>query len=80
LAPESLRVTGLTRDGTFWIEGGKIAHPIKNLRYNDSPVTLLSQALALGRPVRAGLSTGRVMVVPPVVVEGFSFESVSDAV
>ena len=39
LDPKGIVATGLTRDGTFWVEGGAIAHPIKNLRYNDSPVT-----------------------------------------
>lgn len=80
LDPKGIVATGLTRDGTFWVEGGAIAHPIKNLRYNDSPVTLLSRLVALGRPVRAGLVTERVWVVPPVVAKGFRFESSSDAI
>lgn len=80
LAPESILATGLTRDGTFWIEKGKIVRPIKNFRYNDSPVTLLKNAVALGKPERASTSTRQVMVMPPMVVEGFNFESTSDAV
>jgi predicted Zn-dependent protease len=36
--PQSLLLTGLTRDGTFYIENGKIKHPIKNFRFNESPV------------------------------------------
>lgn len=80
LDPRQILVTGLTRDGTFRIEGGKIVHPVKNLRYNDSPVTLLERLVAAGKPQRAGLSTRRVVVVPPLVVEGFNFESSSDAV
>ncbi|MEM9457393.1 MAG: TldD/PmbA family protein [Myxococcota bacterium] len=75
-----LQVTGLTRDGTFWVDKGKIVEPIRNLRFNDSPLTLLRKVVALGRPQRAGLTTGRVTVVPPMVVSQFEFTSVSDAV
>ena len=80
LNPRELAVTGLTRDGVFRVEGGKVTGSLKNMRYNDSPLTLLRNAVALGTPVRAGLSTGRVVVVPPMVVEGFRFTSLSDAV
>jgi predicted Zn-dependent protease len=80
LEPRTILATGLTRDGTFLVENGAIAHPVKNLRYNESPVTVLKRLVAAGKPERAGLSTGRVMVVPPVVVEGFHFGSISDAI
>lgn len=79
LDPRQILATGLTRDGTFKIEGGKLAGPIKNMRYNESPVTLLRQALALGKPERV-VNDGAVVVVPPMVVDGFHFTSVSDAV
>jgi len=78
LSRRTLTVTGLTRDGTFLIEKGAIARPIKNFRYNDSPLTMLSKLAAAGTPVRTG--GDRVTVVPPVIVDGFHFESVSDAV
>ena len=52
LEPRSILATGLTRDGTFAIEGGKISHALKNLRYNDSPLTLLRNVVAMGRPQR----------------------------
>jgi predicted Zn-dependent protease len=80
LEPSSITATGLTRDGTFWIEGGKVLHPVKNLRYNDGPITLLTRLRALGRSQRAGMSTDRVWVVPPLVVDDFLFESTSDAI
>lgn len=80
LDPKGIIATGLTRDGTFMIEGGKIGHAVKNLRYNDGPITLLTKLVALGRPERAGMSTDRVWVVPPVVAEGFNFESTSEAI
>ncbi|MCH9684763.1 MAG: TldD/PmbA family protein [Deltaproteobacteria bacterium] len=80
LDPQQLLVTGLTRDGTFWVEGGKIVQPVRNFRFNDSPLNLLRKVVALGQPQRAGLSTGRVTVVPPLVVSDFNLASVSDAV
>ncbi len=80
LQPRTITSTGLTRDGTFWIEGGKIARPVKNLRYNDSIVTLLSKVAEMGAPVRAGGTTDRTDVVPPMIVDGFHFDSTSDAV
>lgn len=80
LDPQQMLLTGLTRDGTFWVEKGKIVEPIRNFRFNDSPLSVLRKAVTLGKPQRAGLSTGRVMVVPPVVVSEFELSSVSDAV
>ena len=56
-------VTGLTRDGTFYIENGKILHPIKNFRFNESPVTMLNNIDELGRTQVLG-GGGRRMVVP----------------
>lgn len=80
LEPQRLLVTGLTRDGTFWIEKGKIVEPVRNFRWNDSPLSVLAKVIALGKPQRAGLSRGRVMVVPPLVVSEFELASSSDAV
>lgn len=79
LEPRTLLATGLTRDGTFRVERGKITRSLKNLRYNESPVTLLKNVLALGAPERVAMR-GRVVVVPPMVVAGFNFASQSDAV
>lgn len=80
LQPRTIGATGLTRDGTFWIEGGKLVRSVKNLRYNDSPLTLLTKVVQMGAPVRAGGTTDRTDVVPPMIVDGFHFESTSDAV
>jgi predicted Zn-dependent protease len=73
--PQTLLNTGLTRDGTFLVEGGRIAYPIKNLRFNESPVAMLSQIEALGRQERVGGS-----LVPALKVRDFTFTSLSDAV
>lgn len=79
LDPQRLLVTGLTRDGTFFVEKGKVVEPVRNFRWNDSPLAVLAKVVALGKPQRAGLSRGRVMVVPPLVSE-LELASVSDAV
>ncbi|MBX9929725.1 MAG: TldD/PmbA family protein [Gemmatimonadaceae bacterium] len=72
-----LTTTGLTRDGTFLVENGKIARSIKNFRFNDSPLFLLNNIEALGPTVRTGEGG---TVVPPVMSRDFNFTSLSDAV
>lgn len=76
--------TGLTRDGTFLIENGKITHPVKNLRWNESPIFMLNNLEAMGRPVRVSASEdgspGSAIVVPPIKARDFNFTSTSDAV
>lgn len=73
--PQTILYTGLTRDGTFYVENGQIKHAIKNFRFNESPVIMLNNVEALGRPVRVNGS-----LVPPMVVRDFTFSSLSDAV
>jgi predicted Zn-dependent protease len=73
--PQTVQLTGLTRDGLFWIEKGKISHPVTNLRWNESPANVLANVEMLGRPVRTGNR-----VVPAMKVRDFTFSSVSDAV
>ncbi len=74
----SLLCSGVTRDGTWLIENGKISKPIKNLRFTDSPLFALNNVLELGRPQR--VFSGRPTVVPPLKIQDFSFTSLSDAV
>ena len=50
--PQTLLFTGLTRDGTFYIENGQIKFPVKNFRFNESPVIMLNNLDALGIPER----------------------------
>ena len=79
--PRTILYTGLTRDGTFLIENGKISKAVKNFRFNDSPLFMLNNLEALGRPVRlAGTEQGGAVVVPPIKVKDFNFTSLSDAV
>jgi len=73
--PQTLLLTGLTRDGTFYIENGEIKFPLKNFRFNESPVIMLNNVEALGKPVRTG--TG---MIPPMKIRDFTFTSLSDAI
>ena len=73
--PQTLLYTGLTRDGTFFIENGSIKHAVKNFRFNESPIIMLNNLEALGRPERVGNS-----LIPPMRIRDFTFTSLSDAV
>ncbi|MGV3558126.1 TldD/PmbA family protein [Larkinella arboricola] len=73
--PQTLLYTGLTRDGTFYVENGQIKYPVKNFRFNESPVIMLNNVEALGKPVRTGG-----VLIPPMKIRDFTFSSLSDAV
>jgi predicted Zn-dependent protease len=78
--PLNATVTGLTRDGVWLVENGKVVHPVNNFRFNDSPVNLLTNLEATSTPVRAGGSESVSMIVPAVRARDFLFTSRSDAV
>jgi predicted Zn-dependent protease len=80
LQPQTLQLTGLTRDGVFLVEKGKVTDPVTNFRWNESPVRVLQNTKMLGRASRAqGSETGS-SIVPAIVVDDFNLASVSDAV
>ena len=70
--------TMLARDGTFYIENGKVAYPIKNFRFNESPVSMLNNIDELG--ATQVLGDNRRAVVPAMRLRDFNFTSLSDAV
>jgi len=79
--PQTVLLTGLTRDGTFYIENGEIKYPLKNFRFNESPVIMLNNIEELGRPIRvAGDESNFAMMIPPMKLRDFTFTSLSDAV
>ena len=82
--PRTILYTGLTRDGTFLIEKGKITRAVKNLRWNESPIFMLNNVEMMGKPERVSASesgsAGQALVVPPVKARDFTFTSLSDAV
>ncbi|HST06777.1 MAG TPA: TldD/PmbA family protein [Gemmatimonadaceae bacterium] len=79
--PRTILYTGLTRDGTFLIENGKLTKAVKNFRFNDSPLFMLNNLEAIGPAVRiAGTEAGGAVVMPPIKSKDFNFTSLSDAV
>ena len=82
--PRTIAFTGLTRDGTFLIENGKVTHPVKNFRFNESPIFFLNNLEALGPTVRINaseaLGAGGATYMPTLKVRDFTFSSLSDAV
>ncbi len=73
--PRTLEVTGMTRDGTFLIENGKISSPIKNLRFNQCLPEMLQNVVAVSQVKRCGGS-----VIPGCKVENFHFSSITDSI
>ncbi len=70
-------LTGMTRDGTFWIEDGKLRHGLRNFRFNQSLIHMLGNVTEMGTPVRASGEESFDMVVPPMKVQGFNFTEVT---
>jgi predicted Zn-dependent protease len=77
--PPSMLLTGLTRDGFWLIERGKISKPIKNFRFMESPLFAFNNVEQLGTPVPV-FSPEAPVIVPPVKVRDFNFTSLVDAV
>ncbi|MBN1550893.1 TldD/PmbA family protein [bacterium] len=77
--PNHLLLTGLTRDGVFLVEDGAITTPVKNLRFNESPLVSLQNVISLGRPERRSAWFNTVLI-PPFVIDNFSFSVDTDAV
>ncbi len=82
--PRTILYTGLTRDGTFLIENGKVTRPIKNFRFNESPIFFLNNLQEMGQSIRVNasenLGAGGAIYMPPIKVRDFTFSSLSDAV
>jgi predicted Zn-dependent protease len=70
-------MTGMTRDGTFLIENGKIAGGVRNFRFNQDLISMLANVEAMGEPVRASGEESFDMVVPAMKVRDFNFTEVT---
>jgi len=68
--PMKVILTGMTRDGTFLVEKGRITTGIRNFRFNQNLIELLNRVEAMSAPVRSGGC-----VVPGLLVSGFNFSS-----
>lgn len=76
LEQRTVLLTGLTRDGTFLIETGKITRSLKNFRWNESPLFMLNKIDEIGRAERTDVG----QVLPSLRALNFNFTSISDAV
>jgi predicted Zn-dependent protease len=70
-------LTGMTRDGTFHVENGKVTHGVRNFRFNESLIHMLSNVEEMGTPVRASGEESFDMVVPAMKVRDFNFTEVT---
>ena len=69
--PMTFLLTGMTRDGLFWVEDGEVRHGITNLRFNESPLSVLANVEAMSAPARVGSPA----MVPALKVGNFRFTS-----
>jgi predicted Zn-dependent protease len=69
-------MTGMTRDGTFWIENGKIKHGVKNLRFTESMLKAFSNVLQISRDrkiVNSWWEDLGCIVAPAMLIKDFKF-------
>lgn len=74
LKPLTVEMTGMTRNGTFMIENGRVSYPIKNLRFTESAVEAFNRVEAVGNERKAFISWGRA-AAPALKISGFNFSS-----
>ncbi|MBN1755191.1 TldD/PmbA family protein [bacterium] len=72
---KELLLTGMTRDGIYLIENGKVVSPVINLRWNESPVVFLKNVVAMSRPERVN----DYAKVPGIMSTGFTFSSKTES-
>ena len=81
--PSTMLLTGLTRDGVYLVEDGRVVGAVNNFRFNESPVDMLARAVEAGATVRArGRESGdhfNRTAMPPLRVPNFNMSSVSPA-
>ena len=81
--PQTLLLTGLTRDGIYLVENGEVTAAVNNFRFNESPVGMLARTTEAGITQQAlsrewGDHFSRT-AMPPLRVDGFNMSSVSQA-
>jgi PmbA protein len=70
-------VTGMTRDGTFLVENGRVRRGVRNFRFNQSLIQMLSNVDAMSMPLRACGEESFDMVVPAMKIRDFNFTEVT---
>lgn len=79
--PKSLLLTGLTRDGNFLIENGRIVAPARNMRFNQRLGDLFGQIVAMGPTTRTWRAAGDgAPAAPAIMIDSFSFTSKSSGI
>jgi predicted Zn-dependent protease len=83
--PRTATLTGLTRDGVWWVENGRLAYPVRNLRFNQSMIQMLApgNVAMVGAPERVGASEDQgssAVMMPALKLNAFTFTSQSEAV
>jgi predicted Zn-dependent protease len=76
--PKLAIITGMTRDGTFLVEGGRIVGPVRNLRYTQSYLDALAGVVAVGRDLRTLRGFLGSVVVPMVRIDGWTFTGTTE--
>jgi predicted Zn-dependent protease len=81
--PQTMLLTGLTRDGVYVVRGGEVIGASSNFRFNDSPLSMLNRVTASTTPERTlpreMADYANNVAMPAVVVDGMNFTSLSDA-
>jgi len=75
--PYEKMLTGMTRDGTFYVENGRVQCGVRNFRLNESLIHMLSNVEAMSEPVRASGEESFDMVVPAMKIRDFNFTEVT---
>ncbi len=75
--PTDLTLTGMTRDGTFLIEDGRITTGLRNFRFHDSPLRAFNQLEAFTTPMEASSAETGKLLVPAMTIREFNFSSVT---
>jgi PmbA protein len=75
--PFEKMLTGMTRDGTFYVENGRVQGGVRNFRFNESLIHMLSNVEAMSVPVRSAGEESFDMVVPAMKVKEFNFTEVT---
>jgi predicted Zn-dependent protease len=75
--PSDLTLTGMTRDGTFLVDEGRIVSAVKNLRFHESPLRVFNRVGACTVPLEAVTSETGKLLVPAMTLRDFNFSSVT---
>ena len=75
--PFEKMLTGMTRDGTFYVENGLVKSGVRNIRFNESLIHMLSNVDAMSASLRASGEESFDMVVPAMKVNDFNFTEVT---